>query len=330
MEDAARPLQDVRELIARMPDVDSEMSQAAAEALLDRYQRPEEFGRLTSLGRWLSGWQRQYPPRIERPVTAIFVSGHGLADTGVSVSSSAGVLKRLDALRAGKSALNAIASKEAVTIRAFELAVESPTPNIADAAAMTPKACASTIAYGFEALAEDPDSLAIGVMGAGVGTAAAAIACALYGGDPAYWVRPGPGTPPEIARKRAELVTTALARHRGVGEEPLMTLATLGGREIAASVGAIIAARHQGVPVILDGFATAVAAAVVKAVRPDGIDHCVVANRTLRPAHEALLERIGLKPLMDLGLMSGGGLGSTLAFGLLRSAAALHLSFEED
>jgi len=324
MGEAARPLKDVRELIARMPAADAKSAQAASEALVARYQRPEEFGRLSGLGRWLASWQGRYPPRIERPVTAIFVSGHGLADSGVSFISSAGVLKRLEALRAGQTAVNAIASREGVTIRAFELAVESPTPNIAEAAAMTPKACASTIAYGFEALAEDPDTLAIGVMGAGVGPAAAAIACALYGGDPSYWVRPGPGTPPEIARKRAELVTTALARHRGVSEDPLLALATLGGREIAASVGAIIAARHQGVPVILDGFATAVAAAVVKAVRPDGIDHCVVANRTLRPAHEALLERIGLKPLMDLGLMSGGGLGSTLAFGLLRSAAALH------
>lgn len=328
--DESRPLQDVRELISGMPGPDSAAGAAAAEALVAQYHRAEEFGRLSSLGRWLASWQRRNPPRIEKPVTAVFVSGHGLADAGVSVSSSVGVLKHLEALRQGRTALNAIAAHEDVTIRAFELAVENPTPNIAEAPAMTPKACASTIAYGFEALAEDPDTLAVGVMGAGVGTAAAAIACALYGGDPRYWVRPGPGTDPEIARKRAELVSEALKRHRGVGEDPLLALATLGGRELAACVGAIIAARHQGVPVILDGFATAVAAAVIKAVRPDGIDHCVVANKTLRPAHEALLERIGLNPLMDLGLMWGGGLGSTLAFGLLRNAAALHVARPDD
>lgn len=330
MPDDVSPLQDVRELIAGMPPGDKAAGEAAMAHLSERYRRPEEFGRLASLGRWLAVWQRRNPPRVDAPVIAIFAGSHGLAREGVSITSADSVRQHLDALRAGRTALNAMAAQEGASIRVFELAVEAPTPSITEAPAMTAKACAATLAYGFESLAESPDCLALGVVGAGVGTAAAAVACALYGGDPSFWVRPGPGTPPDIARRRADLVTRALQHHRGVSDDPLLALAALGGRELAACVGAIVAARHQGVPVILDGFATAVAAGVVKALRSDGIDHCIAANKTLRPAHEAVLERIALRPLIDLGLMTGGGMGSTLGIGLVRSAAALHVARAED
>lgn len=323
------PLADARDLIRSMPSGDEAAGQRARAELAARYGKPEDFGRLTALGSWLATWQRRTPPRVEKPVVAIFVGSHGLAGQGVSVSSSDGVRARLAELRAGKGAVNALAAQENATIRVFELGIEKPTASITQGPAMSPRECAATIAYGFEALAESPDCLALGVMGAGVGTAAAAVACALYGGDPGFWVRPGPGTSPDVARARAELVATALQRHRKETEDPLCALAALGGRELAACVGAITAARHQGVPVVLDGFATAVAAGVVKAIRPDGIDHCVAASMTLRPAHEAVLDRIAMKPLLDIGVMSGGAVGSTLALALIRAASALHLARPE-
>jgi nicotinate-nucleotide--dimethylbenzimidazole phosphoribosyltransferase len=324
------PLDDARDLIRSMPAGDEEAGARARSDLARRYGRPEDFGKLATLGSWLATWQRRTPPRVEKPVVAIFVGSHGLAGQGVSITSGDTVRERMAELRAGRNAVNALATQESAIIRIFELGLDQPTANITEAPAMTARSCAATIAYGFEALVESPDCLALGVMGAGVGTAAAAVACALYGGDPGFWVRPGPGTPAEVARARAELVGRALTRHRKETEDPLCALAALGGRELAACVGAITAARHQGVPVILDGFATAVAAGVVKAIRPDGIDHCVAASKTLRPAHEAVLERIGMKPLLDIGVMSGGAVGSTLALGLVRAASALHLARTQD
>ncbi|MEL7454372.1 MAG: nicotinate-nucleotide--dimethylbenzimidazole phosphoribosyltransferase, partial [Pseudomonadota bacterium] len=155
-----------------------------------------------------------------------------------------------------------------------------------------------------------------------IGTAAAAVACALYGGAADYWVRPGPGTPPDMTGLRANLVNDALARHRGHITDPLGALACLGGRELAACVGAIIAARLQGVPVVLDGFATTIAAGVVHAINPNALAHVMAAHATRRPAHEAALERIGLRPMLDLHYQTGGGLGSATAIGLLRTACA--------
>ena len=158
--------------------------------------------------------------------------------------------------------------------------------------------------------------------GAGIGTVAAAMACALYGGTTDYWVRPGPGTPEDVNANRVELVEQALALHQGHLSDPLEVLRCLGGREIAACVGAIIAARHEGVPVLLDGFATTIAAAIVHAINPDAIDHVLAAHVTKRPAHAASLERLGLTPLMDMEFQTGGGLGSVTALGLLESACA--------
>jgi hypothetical protein len=88
------------------------------------------------------------------------------------------------------------------------------------------------------------------------------------------------------------LVSAALKVHRGHLSDPLESLRCLGGREIAACVGAIIAARHQGIPVLLDGFATTIAAGIVHAVSPEAVSHCLASHITQRPAHEAALERI--------------------------------------
>jgi nicotinate-nucleotide--dimethylbenzimidazole phosphoribosyltransferase len=204
----------------------------------------------------------------------------------------------------------------------FELAIEKPTPNIAETAAMSERECAATIAYGFEALEGKPDVIALGVVGAGIGTAAAAVACALYGGSPDYWVRPGPQIPHDMGQARVDLVEAALKTHRGYLGDPLQALRCLGGRELAACVGTIIAARQQGIPVLIDGFATTIAAGVAHAINPLAIDHVRAAHVTRRPAHQAALERLGISPLVDLEFNTGGGMGSAAAIGLLKTACA--------
>jgi nicotinate-nucleotide--dimethylbenzimidazole phosphoribosyltransferase len=102
----------------------------------------------------------------------------------------------------------------------------------------------------------------------------------------------------------------------------LEALRCLGGRELAACVGAIIAARHQGVPVLIDGFATTIAAGIVHAINPLAIEHVKAAHVTRRPAHEAALERLGLAPIAELEFNTGGGMGSAAAIGLLKTACA--------
>ena len=325
---AASPFDDVRGLIGQPLASDS----AAAEKVLEALRgmgRERDFGKLSDAAAWLARHQKRYPPRIENATLAVFAGSHGLATKGVTLSSDDDTRAHVLALREGRAPLSAIAAQNGANIRAFELAIDRPTPCISEDEAMSERECAATIAYGFEALEGSPDCLALAVNGAGIGTAAAAVACALYGGQADYWVRPGPGTPGGMSQVRVELVNTALALHRGKLSDPLHILRILGGRELAACVGAIVAAGQQGVPVVLDGFATTIAAGVVHSINPDAITHVLAAHTTRRPAHEAALERVGLEPLMDLEFQTGGGLGSTTALGLLRTACSPFLGMPE-
>ncbi|HAW56075.1 MAG TPA: nicotinate-nucleotide--dimethylbenzimidazole phosphoribosyltransferase, partial [Hyphomonas sp.] len=134
--------------------------------------------------------------------------------------------------------------------------------------------------------------------------------------------RPDNQSTANLVERRVDVVSRALALHRGHLADPLRALRYLGGRELAACVGAIIAARHQGIPVVLDGFATTIAAAVVHSIEPKAISHCIASHVTRRPAHEAAVERLGLQPLLQLEFQTGGGLGSATAIGLLKTACA--------
>ena len=315
------PFDDVRALARQEATPD----EGAAEKVLEQLSgmgRPTDFGRLGEAAQWLAKWQGRYPPRIEKAVLAIFAGSHGLRGRGVSLATDDYTKKHVEALRSGTAPLSAIAAQAEANIQVMELALDAPTGDITEGPAMTEKECAATIAYGFEALANEPDLLAVGVSGAGIGTAAAAVACALYGGSADYWVRPGPGTPPELTKIRTELVDKALGHHRGSVSDPLEALAKLGGRELAACVGAILAARLQNVPVIIDGFATTIAAGIVHALNPNALSHVMAAHVTHRPAHQAALERTELRPLLAFEFQTGGGLGSTAAISVLRTACA--------
>lgn len=322
---ANRPFDDVRNLAMQPIETDPAAAKRVYDALLGM-GREGDFGKLGEGAAWLAEWQKRYPPRLESPTLAIFAGSHGISQNGVTLSSNESTREKVEALREGRAPLSAIATQVEANIRVFELAIDKPTPNFAEEAAMTEKECAATIAFGFEALEGKPDLVALGVVGAGIGTSAAAVACALYGGAPEYWVRPGPQVPTEMNQQRVAIVSEALRIHRGNLSDPLEALRCLGGRELAACVGAIIAARHQGVPVLIDGFATTIAAGIVHALNPLGIDHVRAGHVTQRPAHEAALERLGMTPLAEFQFNTGGGMGAAAAIGLLRTACAPFLA----
>src|SRR5690554_5870560 len=156
-----------------------------------------------------------------------------------------------------------------------------------------------------EAGAGKPDLLCIGEMGIGNTTVAAAIFAALYGGTGADWVGRGTGVDDAGLARKADAVDRALARHAGRLDNPFAVLSNLGGREIAAMLGPIIATRHQKVPVIVDGFVATAAAAIAHAVAPGSIDHCLFGHVSAEPGHARALEAMGKTGLLDLGMRLG-------------------------
>lgn len=300
-----RPFDDMRSLAADLP-APEESARAACRQALGRLDAPGRLGRLAEIAEWAAATQGRSPPRIQRPIVALYAAAHAGA-RGDSPK------QRLDMLARGGGAVSAAAREYGAGVEVFDLACERPVGDAALGATMAERECAATMAFGMEALAKTPDLLVLGELASGAERAAGALAFALFGGDPHDWTAPGD----------AAWTAAAAERARAEAGDPLELLRQLGGRETAALVGAILAAGSQRVPVLLDGYAAAAAAAVVQATRPSAIAHCRAGHVSNTPGHARLLDRLGLTAVLDLDLAAGEGLGAAAAIGPVRVACAL-------
>jgi nicotinate-nucleotide--dimethylbenzimidazole phosphoribosyltransferase len=317
------PFDDIRNLLKDLPgpDLDAVRMARAREAQLTK--PPGALGRLETLSEWLCAWQGHHPPRAERIVVAVFAGNHGVVAQGVAAYPQEVTQQMVANFQNDGAAVNQICKSFGLGLKVFELALEKPTRDITVDAALEEAECAATMAYGMEAT-EGCDVLCIGEMGIGNTTIAAAVAHALYGGAAEDWVGPGTGVDTEGLKRKADAVRRAVALHRAHLDDPLEVLRRIGGRELAAMAGAVLAARLQHIPVIIDGYVATAAAAVLKAMRPDALDHCVAGHLSAEPAHRRLLERLGMTPILDLGMRLGEGSGAAMAAGVVKAAADLH------
>ncbi|HWJ86680.1 MAG TPA: nicotinate-nucleotide--dimethylbenzimidazole phosphoribosyltransferase [Pelagibacterium sp.] len=321
---SAHAFADFQDLLMLGPDGD-EAAVAAVRQREARLTKPAgSLGRMEELVEFLARWQGKSEPTMDDPMVAIFAANHGVTDQGVSAYPREVTQQMVNNFTRGGAAISQICALHEINLRVFELALDVPTGDITVVPAMDERTCAATIAYGMEAIAGDVDLLCIGEMGIGNTTVAAAIYAALYGGSGADWVGRGTGLDDAGLARKADAVDRALQRHAGRLDSPLAILAHLGGREIAAMLGAIIATRHQKVPVIVDGFVATAAAAIAHAVNPAAIDHCLFAHVSAEGGHDKALERMGANGLLDLGMRLGEGSGAALAAILCKTALHLH------
>ena len=315
---------DVLELLTIVPDGD-EAAVAAVRARDSQLTKPPgSLGALEGMVEFLARWQGRPQPRLDNPMVTIFAGNHGVTDQGVSSFPREVTAQMVANFTNGGAAISQICALHEINLRVFELALDLPTGDITLEPALDDKMCAATIAYGMEAIAGKPDLIGIGEMGIGNTTIAAAIYAALYGGTGADWVGRGTGVDDAGLKRKADAVDRALARHAGELDHPLAILARVGGREIAAMLGALLAARHQKVPVIIDGFVATSAAAIAHAVNPAAIDHCLFAHTSAESGHARALAAMGQKGLLDLGMRLGEGSGAALAAVLVKTALHLH------
>lgn len=317
------PFDDIRRLVEDMPGPDLEAVEACRAREGQLTKPPGALGRLESLSEWLCAWQGQHPPKAERVVVAVFAGNHGVVAQGVAAYPQEVTRQMVANFQNHGAAVNQICKRFDLGLKVFELALEQPTRDITQDAALDEADCAATMAYGMEAT-EGCDILCIGEMGIGNTTIAAAIAHALYGGRAEEWVGPGTGVDAEGLKRKADAVRRAVALHKAHVGDPLEVLRRLGGRELAAMAGAVLAARTQRIPVIIDGYVATAAAAILKAMRADALDHCVAGHLSAEPAHRRLLERLGMKPILELGMRLGEGSGAAMAAGIVKAAADLH------
>jgi nicotinate-nucleotide--dimethylbenzimidazole phosphoribosyltransferase len=317
-------LDEIRALMAHLPGPDLEAGTAAAVREHQLTKPAGALGRLEELATWLATWQGRHPPILNHPRTIVFAANHGVAARGVSAYPAAVTAQMVQNFLAGGAAVNQLCKVIDADLRVYEMNLDTPTGDIVEGPAMSEEECARAIAYGMMAVEPGIDALAVGEMGIGNTTVAAALCMGLFGGDAAAWTGPGTGIVGAALEKKREVVAAAVARHQPEARDPFDLLRRLGGLEFAAMAGTILAARMGRVPVVLDGFCAGAAASVLFAADPRALDHCVAGHVSAEPGHRRLLDEIGKPPLLDLGMRLGEASGATLALGILKAAAACH------
>ena len=294
---------------------------AAREARLTKPQR--SLGRLEELVEWLSFWQGLAPPRLDKIEILVFAGNHGVTARGVSAYPAEVTAQMVANFAAGGAAINQLARAANAELRVIALDLERPTADFTEAPAMTEAEFLEAVVAGYNAVPEEADLVVLGEMGIGNTTAAAAVAAALFGGGSRF-AGHGTGLDEEGLRRKQVVIDDALARHAPILDDPLRIAAALGGRELAALLGACLAARHARVPALIDGFVSTAAVAPLAKLRADALDHARAGHRSAEAGHRLLLDELGLHPLLDLDMRLGEGSGAAVAVLVLRAALACH------
>ncbi len=281
------------------------------------------LGRLEELVLWFAGWRHNQELELQRPATLVFAGNHGVTAQGVSLYPQDVTAQMIANFAAGGAAINAIASSMGSNLEIIPIRIDEPTGDITIEPAMTDDGLLDALNIGAAAIASAGDLFAFGEMGIGNTTVAAALAASSFGGSGKDWVGPGTGLDRDGIAQKSTVIDRALARH-SAAETAVERLRCLGGRELAAIAGAVLAARRSRIPVILDGFVATAAIAPLFAENPSIVDHCIAGHVSAEPGHRKLLKEMKLKPILDLGMRLGEGTGATLAIGILKAAIATH------
>lgn len=303
-------------------------SEAAAAAVARRQAtltKPQgSLGRLEQIAAWLARWQGRDMPQLDTVKVIVFAGSHGVTAQGVSAFPAEVTEQMVANFAGGGAAINQLSRLAGADLSVIPLEVERPTGDFTETVAMDEADFLAAVSTGYDAVSEGTDLICFGEMGIGNTTAAAAIAAALFGGETGGWVGRGTGVDDAGLQRKVVAIDKGLARHGALLASPLLAAAALGGRELAAILGATLAARHKGVPVLLDGFVCTAAVAPLKKLDPTGLDHVLAAHVSAEAGHRGLLKALELDPLFDLGMRLGEGSGACLAVNIVRSALECH------
>ncbi|WOT05844.1 nicotinate-nucleotide--dimethylbenzimidazole phosphoribosyltransferase [Shewanella youngdeokensis] len=279
-------------------------------------------------------------PIITQPKMMIFAADHGIAGSGVSIAPSEVTRQMVQTFMAGGAAINVFTRQVGLELEVIDCGIE--TPFTADSGVIDQRIGAGTepfnqraamsldtVKLGFKKATDRVEYhhqngcnlIAIGEMGIGNTSSAAAIMSALSGFPAADCVGRGTGIDPEAFKRKQGLIEDALLLHRNELDHPLKILACLGGFEIVQMTAAILAAAERGMLVVIDGFITTAAAMLAVSINADCRDYMIFSHQSDEKGHYLMLEFLQAKPLLKLGMKLGEGTGAALAFPLIQAAA---------
>ncbi|RPE45314.1 nicotinate-nucleotide-dimethylbenzimidazole phosphoribosyltransferase /cob(II)yrinic acid a,c-diamide reductase [Streptomyces sp. Ag109_O5-1] len=323
-----------------------------AKALGEAWERQKRMtkpagalGMLEIISAQLSGLSRQCPPPIPEPAAvAIFAGDHGVHAQGVTPWPQEVTAQMVANFLGGGAVCNAFAGQVGAEVCVVDVGVASELPatpgllprkvragtsDMTTGAAMTREEAKQAIEVGIETardlVAAGNKALLTGEMGIANTTASAALISVFTGADPSEVTGRGTGINDETLARKTEVVRRALELHQPDPADPIGVLAAVGGFEHAAIVGLLLGGASLRTPVILDGVSAGAAALVARAIAPEVLAACIAGHRSAEPGHVAALNKLGLRPLVDLDLRLGEGTGALLALPLVQSTArAMH------
>ena len=321
---AFQSLDELRSACLDLPAGDAAAAAAVA-SRQDTLTKPQgSLGRLEEIAAWLARWQGRPMPKLDRVKVFVFAGNHGVTAQGVSAFPPEVTVQMVANFSGGGAAINQLARVAGAELAVIPLNLDHPTGDFTQVPAMDPDAFLAAVSTGYDAVAKDLDLVCFGEMGIGNTTPAAAISAALFGGGAQRWTGRGTGVDDAGLNRKVAAIEAGLKRHAPALSDPLAVAAALGGRELAAIFGATLAARHHGIPVLLDGFVCSAAAAPLARLHPNGLAHALAAHVSAEAGHRRLLEALSLPPLLDLGMRLGEGSGACLAVNIVRSALECH------
>lgn len=310
--------------LATLPGIDLAARNAAAERQGQLTKPVGSLGRLEEIALFMAGWQGKERPALDQVRAVIFAGNHGVTRQGVSAFPADVTVQMVANFEAGGAAINQLARQAGMELRVVALDLHRPTADFTEGPAMTADECLDALNHGAAAVELDLDLLAVGEMGIGNSTAAASLCARSLGGAVQDWVGPGTGLDAAGVAHKVAVVERALATHADTPHDAFETLRRLGGREIAAIAGAVLAARHARIPVMLDGFIACAALAPLVVQQPGLVDHCLAGHCSAESGHRRLLHQFSLVPLLQLGMRLGEGSGAAVAVSIVRAALAAH------
>ncbi len=322
-----------------LPAFDDAALSARVRHRLDRQTKPAgSLGRLESLALQLALIQQRAQPRLDAPQLVVFAADHGIAARGVSAYPSDVTAQMVMNFLAGGAAVSVLARQHGLALTVVDCGVRcdfAPHPqlvvrktahgsaDIALQAAMSDAQCEAAIAHGRDVVRALPgNALLLGEMGIGNTSIAALLMQRLTGLPLAQCTGRGTGVDDAGLVRKIGVLQAALERHAAV-RAPLPLLAALGGLEVATMVGAVLEAASQRRVIVVDGFISTAAVAMAATLAPRVLGACVFSHCSAESGHALWLARLGVTPLLDLGLRLGEGSGAALAWPLIVSAVRL-------
>jgi len=312
--------------LARVGPVDHS-ARAAAARTLDAKTKPRgSLGRLEEIAQRVAGIRHDAAPGRLRAAVVVAAADHGVAREGVSAYPQEVTRQMLANFDEGGAAVCVLARVAGASLRVIDAGVGEPTGNIAEGPAMgraeALRWVEAGVAVADELAADGVGVVAVGEMGIGNTTAAAALCAALLDVEPAATCGKGTGVDEAGLAHKVEVVSRAL-RVNELSDDPVAVLAALGGFELALLCGLALGAAANHQVVVLDGFITTTAALVAARLAPAAPDSMIAAHLSPEPGHRLALDALGLEPLLDLGLRLGEGSGAALALPLLDASLAI-------